>query len=220
VTPWARNSGVGSVSGGEPDVHVDLEASTVSPRFFAVRFVFEDGNLDCPETRWALTVSNGVLSIHHLNVPPIEPSTGQMKTDLSDDLTYRLQYFRLNCRADIAIRQQVRSGGEWKSLLVPEARGPSLSKEARQEAIRRNLDALGLPTTDPKQLTQSDIDRINEMLKSPAFAEFLSSVGNAGRFRCLRCEYWCAYFTHFSAHQAAGALGSRHGALCFQGRTH
>src|SRR6476646_7382739 len=29
-------------------------------------------------------------------------------------------------------------------------------------------------------------------------------------FRCLRCEYWCAYSTHFSAHQAAGALGTRH----------
>src|SRR6266702_8154641 len=34
--------------------------------------------------------------------------------------------------------------------------------------------------------------------------------GNAGRFRCLRCEYSCAYLTTPSAHEAAGALGTRH----------
>src|SRR6266700_7938087 len=34
--------------------------------------------------------------------------------------------------------------------------------------------------------------------------------GNAGRFRCLRCEYSCAYLTNPSAHEAAGALGTRH----------
>src|SRR6266700_2485368 len=31
-----------------------------------------------------------------------------------------------------------------------------------------------------------------------------------GDFRCLRCEYPCAYFTTPSAHGAAGALGTRH----------
>src|SRR6266568_2975006 len=29
-------------------------------------------------------------------------------------------------------------------------------------------------------------------------------------FRCLRCEYWCAYLNYPSAHEAAGALGTRH----------
>ena len=29
-------------------------------------------------------------------------------------------------------------------------------------------------------------------------------------FRCLRCEYSCAYSLPHSAHQAAGALGTRH----------
>jgi hypothetical protein len=29
-------------------------------------------------------------------------------------------------------------------------------------------------------------------------------------FRCLRCEDWCAYSTPLCAHQAAGALGTRH----------
>jgi hypothetical protein len=29
-------------------------------------------------------------------------------------------------------------------------------------------------------------------------------------FRCLRCEYSCAYLTTPSAHEAAGALGTRH----------
>jgi hypothetical protein len=157
---------VGSASGGEPDVHLDLGASNMFPRFFAIPFLFEDNNLDCPEDRWTMTVSNGLLRIQHLNLPPIEQPTYHMKTEPSDDLTYRLQYFRANCRVDIDIRQQVRAGGKWKSLLVPEARRPSLSKEARQQAIQRSLDALGLPTTDAKQLTQSDIDEINEKFKS------------------------------------------------------
>jgi hypothetical protein len=156
---------IASVSGREPDVHIDPTVWNPGPTFWAIPFVFEDSKLDCPEDRWTMTVSNGLLGIHHLNVPPIEPSTDRMRVDPSDDLTYRLEYFRLNCRVDIDIRQQVRSGGEWKSLLVPEARRPSLSKEARQEAIRRSLDALGLPTTDAKRLTQSDIDRINEKFK-------------------------------------------------------
>ncbi len=40
-------------------------------------------------------------------------------------------------------------------------------------------------------------------------------------FRCLRCEYSCAYFTTHSAHEAAGALGTRHSPrpLHFRGRT-
>ena len=69
VLPFAM---VGSAAGREPDVHVDLAASNAIPRFFAIPFVFEDGNLDCLEARWTMTVSNGLLHIRHLNLPPIE----------------------------------------------------------------------------------------------------------------------------------------------------
>jgi hypothetical protein len=43
------------------------------------------------------------------------------------------------------------------------------------------------------------------------------SWGMPDVFRCLRCEYWCAYSPHLCAHQAAGALGTRHSArLCLK----
>jgi hypothetical protein len=161
-----------SVSAGEPDVHLDLAASTAFPNFFAIPFVFEDSNLECPEDRWTMTVSKGMLKIHHLNLPPMEPPTDRMpsmhhmKPDPSDDVTYRLRYVGSNCHVDIDIRQQVRSEGEWKSLLVVEERRPSLSEEARQEAVRRRLGNLALPSKDAKPMTQADLDKINAMLRS------------------------------------------------------
>src|SRR6266849_4048950 len=36
------------------------------------------------------------------------------------------------------------------------------------------------------------------------------ACGNAGRFRCDRCEYSCAFLEHHSAHEAAGASCTRH----------
>ena len=36
------------------------------------------------------------------------------------------------------------------------------------------------------------------------------ACGNAGRFRCTRCEYSCAFLQPLCAHEAAGALGARH----------
>jgi hypothetical protein len=159
---------IGAVSGGEPDVHLDLAAQRTLPHFFAIPFVFEDSSLDCPEERWTMTVSKGVLDIHHLNLPPFEPSTTgstSIKFDPSDDRTYRLQYARPGCRVDIDLRQQVRADGEWKSLLVVEERRPSLSKEAQQDAVRRRLGDLAQPK-DAKPMTQADLDSINEMLRS------------------------------------------------------
>ena len=35
-------------------------------------------------------------------------------------------------------------------------------------------------------------------------------MGDAGCFRCFRCEYLCAYLLALCAHRAAGALGTRH----------
>src|ERR1700752_1114766 len=109
-----------------------------------------------------MTVSKGVLDIPPLDLPPFEPSpTGStsIKFDPSDDLTYRLQYARPGCRVEIDLRRQVRADGEWKSLLVAEEHRPSLSNEARQEGD------LAQPK-DAKPMTQADLDRINEMLRS------------------------------------------------------
>jgi len=121
--------------------------------------VFEDGNLDCLEARWTMTVSNGLLYIRHLNLPPIEQPTYHIKTDPIDDLTYRLQYVRPTCHVDIDIRQQVWSDGGWKSLLVMEERRPSLSEEDRLQAARRRLGDLALAPKQAKPLTQADVDK-------------------------------------------------------------
>jgi hypothetical protein len=155
---------IGSASGGEPDVHFELQAWKQPPTFFAIPFVFEDSNLDCPEGRWTITISDGVLRTHYLSLPPIEQASVGMKTDPSDDFTYRLQYIRPNCRVDIDIREQVRSDGEWKSLAVTEERRPSIPKEMRQEAERRRLSSLPLPK-DEKPMTQSDLDKLSSMLR-------------------------------------------------------
>jgi hypothetical protein len=107
-----------------------------------------------------------MLRILHLNLPPTEQPvfpTG-IKTDPSDDFTYRLQYARPNCRVDIDIRQQVRSDGDWRSLPVITERRPSLSEEARQQAVRQRLGDPAL-RKDAKPMTPSDLDKINEMLK-------------------------------------------------------
>jgi hypothetical protein len=159
---------IGGAFGGEPDIHFDLSAPPRVPSFWTVPFVFQDSGLDCPDERWTMTVSNGLLSTYHLNLPPIESPIvpTHIKNDPIDDFTYRLQYVRPNCRVDIDVRQQVRTDGEWKPLLVTKERRPSLSEEARQEAVRRRLGDLALPK-DSKPATQSDVaKRLNEMFGS------------------------------------------------------
>jgi hypothetical protein len=153
-----------TTAGREPDIRLDLSAPPASPSFRAVPFVFQDSGLDCPDARWTMTVSNGVLKTYQLNLPPMEQpiAATHIKYDPSDDFTYRLQYVRPNCRLDIDVRQQVRADGEWKSLLVTKERRPSLSEEERQEAVRRRLGDLALPRNS-KPATQSDIDKINKM---------------------------------------------------------
>jgi hypothetical protein len=161
----------GAVFGKEPDLRIDLSTRSAFPTFSAVPFVFQDSGLDCPEERWTMTVSSGLLKFHHLNLPPMEQpaqpaTTTHMKIDPTDDFTYRLQYIRPNCRVDIDIRQQVRADGEWKSLLVIRERRPSLSEEERKEEVRRRLDALGLPKAS-EPATQSDVaKKLNEFFGS------------------------------------------------------
>jgi len=133
-------------AGREPDIHLDLSAPRLIAAFWVAPFVFQDSGLDCPEDRWTISVLNGTLKTSHLNLPPFEQATfpTHMKNDPSDDFTWRLQYVRPNCRVEIDIREQVRSDGEWKSLLVEKERRPSLSEQGRQEAVRRRLGDLGL----------------------------------------------------------------------------
>jgi hypothetical protein len=58
----------------------------------------------------------------------------------------------------------VREGDEWKSLLVTEERRPSLSEEARQEAVRRRVGDLYIPK-DAKQISLAEL---NKMLRGRA----------------------------------------------------
>jgi hypothetical protein len=154
-------------AGREPDIRLDLSAAPAFSSLWAVPFVFQDSGLDCPDARWTMTISNGLLRTYHLNLPPMEQPTQStftthLKNDPTDDFTYRLQYVRPNCRVDIDVRQHVRADGEWKSLLVIRERRPSLSEEERQEEVRRRLGDLALPR-DSKPATQSDIDKINKI---------------------------------------------------------
>jgi hypothetical protein len=147
----------------QPSVRLDLTAPRLAASFVTIPFVFEDSSLDCPEERRTLTVSNGLLRSYYLSLPPIDPPIFPTKYifDPIDDSTYRLQFIRANCRFDVDIRQQVRADGEWKSLLVMEERRPSLSAEARQEAVRRRLGDFAKPTN----ASQVPLSEINKMLR-------------------------------------------------------
>jgi hypothetical protein len=159
----------------QPSVRIDLTAPRAIATFVAIPFVFEDSNLDCPEDRRTITVVNGVLKTYYLNLPPIDQPIFPTKTkfDPIDDTTYGLQYIRANCRVDVDIRQQVREGDEWKSLLVMDERRPSLSEEARREAVDRRTGGLikkleALEAT-AKPMTAASLKEFNEKLrgKSP-----------------------------------------------------
>jgi hypothetical protein len=151
----------------QPSVRIDLSVPRHVPSFVAIPFVFEDGNLDCPDDRRTVAVTNGMLKIYRLNLPPIEPSAfptnfpTKTTFDPIDDSTYRLELIRSQCRVDIDIRQQVRVAGEWKSLLVIEERRPSLSEEARKEAVRKRLG----DWPAPRMATPETIAEINNMLR-------------------------------------------------------
>jgi hypothetical protein len=142
----------------QPSVRFDLAEPHRFPSFVAIPFVFEDGNLDCPEARWTIKVSNGLLTIHHFNLPPFDQKLEfptKYVFDPNDDATYRLQTVLRDCRVDIDVRQRVRVDGEWKSLLVTAERRPSLSEEARKEAVRKRLPGLQ-KLADPKKDTDTE----------------------------------------------------------------
>lgn len=154
---------VGNCAAEQPSLRIDLSAPRLMASFVAVPFVFEDSNLDCPEERRTITASNGMLKSHSLILPPIDQPVFPTRTkfDPVDDSTYGIQHIRANCRVDIELRQQVREGGEWKSLLVMEERRPGLSAQARQEAVRRLLGDRPKPVTG----TQESLAEINKMLR-------------------------------------------------------
>ena len=172
---------VGHGSAEQPSVRFDLAAPRRFPSFGAIPFVFEDANLDCPDERWTIQVSNGMLSIHHFNLPLSDPKP-EFPTrhvfDPLDDATYRLQTVSRDCRVDIDIRQQVRLDGEWKALLVTAERRPSLSEEARKEAVRRRLSDLHKltePKKDTNSETQGDSDGNADKDKKQLTAEELNA---------------------------------------------
>lgn len=151
----------------QPSVRIDLSVPRYVPSFVAIPFVFEDSNLDCPDDRRTIAVTNGVLKTYRLNLPLVEPSAfptnfpTKTTFDPIDDSTYRLELMRSQCRVEIDIRQQVRVDGEWKSLLVMKERRPSLSEEARKEAVRKRLG----DGPAAKMATPETIAEINKMLR-------------------------------------------------------
>jgi hypothetical protein len=154
----------------QPSVRIDLTAPRLVAAFASIPFVFEDSDQDCPEDRSTIRVTDGVLTRHHLNLPPIEQSVFLTRIAFNpiDDATYSLQFIRTNCRVDIDIRQQLRDGDHWRSLLVTEERRPSLSEEARQEAVRRRLgDTVYRRLGDlGKASEQISLDELNRRLRT------------------------------------------------------
>jgi len=155
----------------QPSVRIDMTAQRLVPAFAAIPFVFEDSNLDCPEDRGTIAMTDGVLKRIQLSPPRTEEAplvaapAMHMTFNPIDDATYRLQFIRTNCRVDIDIRQQLREGDHWRSLPVIEERRPSLSAEARQDAVDKRLGRLG-DLTKPGEGQQMSLADLNRMLRS------------------------------------------------------
>lgn len=162
----------------QPSVRIDLTAPRLIANLVAIPFVFEDSGLDCPEDRSTIVVSKGALTSRHLTLPPFEQPIfpAKYKYDPSDDTTYRLQVIKATCRIDVDIRQQVRDGNAWKSLLVMEERRPSLSEEARQEAVQRRVGEL----FKPKDAKQVSLAELNKMLRDRGSRRWGASVLSVG----------------------------------------
>ena len=158
---------IGHCSAEQPSTRIDLSAPRLFEAFSGVAFVFEEGNLDCPEDHRTLTVSKGMLRTHYLGLPLSEPPIflTKLKYDPIDDSTYRLQFAKATCRMDIDVRQQIRSGDEWKSLLVMEERRPSLSEGERREAANRRVGSLAKNAEETAKQKPISLAEINAMLR-------------------------------------------------------
>lgn len=130
VLAWA-----GAAVAQQPAGRIDLDrfAEELTGQI-SVRATFEEGSVVCPEDRTLLTISNGrFLQLRHNPSPLARWRRSENRT--IDDETHRHQYSTDECRFDILVRMQVLRDGSWASLLVPRLDRPSLSAEARKDAL-------------------------------------------------------------------------------------
>src|SRR5436190_13739215 len=113
---------IGHCRAEQSRTRIDLSVQRRLQSFYGIVFGFEENKLECPEDRRTIAVSKGTLKIFSLRFPPFEQPIFRtsVKVDPIDDTTYRYQFAKAACRMDIDIRDQVRIGDQWKSLLVRE----------------------------------------------------------------------------------------------------
>jgi hypothetical protein len=145
----------------QTSTRIDLSARHRLQSFYGIVFGFEGSNLDCPEDRRTIAVSKGMLKVFSLRFPPFEPPIFRtsIKADPIDDTTYRYQFAKAACRMDIDVRDQVRIGDQWKSLLVREDRRPSVPPDLRQEAAKKRVaDLLKKAEAETRENPMSGVD--------------------------------------------------------------
>jgi hypothetical protein len=132
---------IGHCRAEQSSTRIDLSVQRRLQSFYGIVFGFEENKLDCPEDHRTIAVSKGTLKVFALRFPPFEQPIFRtnVKVDPIDDTTYRYQFAKAACRMDIDIRDQVRIGDQWKSLLVREDRRPSLPPDVRQEVAKKRV---------------------------------------------------------------------------------
>jgi hypothetical protein len=152
---------VGHGRAEQPSTRIDLSLPRRPQSLYGIVFGFAGRNPKCPEDRSAIAVSKGVLRIFSLRFPRSDQPVfrSSIKVDPIDDITYRYQFAKAACRTDIDIRDQVRVGEQWQSLLVREDRRPSLPPHTRQEAAEKRMaDLLRRAETEARENPMSDLD--------------------------------------------------------------
>ena len=116
----------------------DLEQMVVlPPELVAARVAFTRSSAVCPDDHEVWQISSRWLRQHRVDVMR-RTSLPIQSFKAIDDTTYLYRVATLECRFDLAIRQQIRQpDGLWQSLSVSRVRRPNLSPEERQEAIRQ-----------------------------------------------------------------------------------
>jgi hypothetical protein len=118
------------------DLDVVWEASF--PALVHARVSFAETDSQCPEEQGALRIFGGTLVL--IRPRPTDPpptSVWRATMEPTDDETWRYRAETSTCQMDVAVQQQVRREGSWKSLLVPRWERPSLPPEERSELQRR-----------------------------------------------------------------------------------
>ena len=144
----------------ESSGRIDLNVVSDSPfpTFVVARVSFTEGDSQCPEDRATVRISTGTLAlIRPVPTDPRPTSDWRATVQPTDDETQRYRIGTPDCQIDIAVRQQVRRGGSWTSLLVPRLQRPSLPPEERRELQREFQEHL----RTPKESTPSVKDMLD-----------------------------------------------------------